>query len=168
MLTWLDEHSPLPPGRTAMGPDDEVPGLVAAGGQVTPERLEEAYRKGIFPWFSAGQPVLWWSPDPRMVLPVADFKLSRSLRKTLRRFVQTPGNELRVDSAFDRVIRACADAPRDGQDGTWIGPALALRCARIGARTLREHAHGRTKHLRDGRRGTGTGRRGPRGPRDAR
>ncbi|MBK7262124.1 MAG: leucyl/phenylalanyl-tRNA--protein transferase [Rubrivivax sp.] len=124
MLTWLDEHSPLPPGRTAMGPDDEVPGLVAAGGQVTPERLEEAYRKGIFPWYSAGQPVLWWSPDPRMVLPVADFKLSRSLRKTLRRFVQTPGNELRVDSAFDRVIRACADAPRDGQDGTWIGPAM--------------------------------------------
>ena len=124
MLTWLDDDVPLPPGRMAMGPDDEVPGLVAAGGRVTPQRLNEAYRLGLFPWYSPGQPVLWWSPEPRMVLPVAEFKLSHSLKKTLRRFVRTPGHEVRVDSAFERVIRACAGTPRDGQDGTWIVPAM--------------------------------------------
>ena len=120
MLTWLDDDTPLPPGGAAMGPDDDVPGLVAAGGQITPERLDEAYRLGIFPWFSDGQPVLWWSPDPRMVLPVAEFKLSHSLRKTLRRFARSPACAVRVDSAFERVIQACASTPRDGQDGTWI------------------------------------------------
>ncbi len=124
MLTWIDDDSPLPPGSMAMGPADDAPGLVAAGGRVTPQRLDEAYRKGIFPWYSLGQPVLWWSPDPRMVLPVADFRLTRSLKKTLRRFAVTPGCELRVDSAFGRVIRACADTPRAGQDGTWIVPAM--------------------------------------------
>ena len=97
---------------------------MAAGGRVTPQRLEEAYRSGIFPWYSPGQPVLWWSPDPRMVLPVAEFRLSHSLRKTLRRFLRTPGCEVRFDSAFRRVIEACAHTPRDGQDGTWIVPAV--------------------------------------------
>ena len=124
MLTWIDETTPLPPARMAMGPDDEAPGLVAVGGRVTPARLEEAYRKGIFPWYSAGQPVLWWSPDPRMVLPVADFKLSHSLRKTIRRFARTPGCEIRVDTQFAQVMAFCADTPRDGQDGTWIVPAM--------------------------------------------
>ena len=99
MLSWIDDDRPLPSASQAMGPGDEAPGLVAVGGRVTPRRLDEAYRKGIFPWYSPGQPVLWWSPDPRMVLPVAEFRLSRSLRKTLRRFVQTPGCELRIDSA---------------------------------------------------------------------
>ena len=101
-----------------------IAGLVAAGGRVTPQRLEEAYGKGIFPWYSAGQPVLWWSPDPRMVLPVAEFRLSHSLRKTLRRFLRTPGCAVRFDSAFPAVMRACAQTPRDGQDGTWIVPAM--------------------------------------------
>ena len=104
--------------------DSEAPGLVAAGGELTPPRLEEAYRKGIFPWYSAGQPVLWWSPDPRMVLLPAEFKLARSLRKTLARFVRTPGCELRIDSAFRRVIDACATTPREGQRGTWIVPGM--------------------------------------------
>ena len=124
MLVWIDDEAPLPPAASAMGPDDEAPGLVAAGGRVTPRRLEEAYRKGIFPWYSAGQPVLWWSPDPRMVLPVAEFRLSQSMRKTLRRFVRSAGCEVRVDSAFDRVIHACAEARRSGQSGTWITPAM--------------------------------------------
>ena len=123
-LTWIDDDVALPPGRNAMGPDDDIPGLVAAGGRVTTHRLDEAYRKGIFPWYSPGQPVLWWSPDPRMVLPVAEFRLSKSLHKTVRRFLRTPGCELRVDSAFSRVMAACADTPRDGQDGTWIVPAM--------------------------------------------
>jgi leucyl/phenylalanyl-tRNA--protein transferase len=124
MLYWLDDDTPLPPGRAALGPDSDAPGLVAAGGRVTPERLEEAYRKGIFPWYASGQPVLWWSPDPRMVLPTPEFRVSHSLRKTLRRFVATPGCEVRVDSAFEAVIHACAATPREGQDGTWIVPAM--------------------------------------------
>ncbi len=124
MLTWLDETTPLPPTSRALGPGSEAPGLVAAGGGIGPARLEEAYRKGMFPWYSAGQPVLWWSPDPRMVLPVAEFRLARSLKKTLTRFLRTPGCALRIDSALPRVIAACALTPRPGQEGTWIVPAL--------------------------------------------
>ncbi len=124
MLTWIDDHRPLPPASSAFGEDTDVPGLVAAGGRLTPERLEEAYRKGIFPWYGPGQPVLWWSLEPRMVLPVAEFKLSPSLRKTLRRFVRTPGCDVRIDHGFRAVIEACANAPRPGQDGTWIVPEL--------------------------------------------
>ena len=123
-LHWIDEHTPLPPTRFALGPDSDAPGLLAAGGRVTPRRLEEAYRLGAFPWYSAGQPVLWWSPDPRMVLPVAEFKLSLSMRKTIRRFMRDPACEIRIDSAFETVMRACAAAPREGQHGTWIVPEL--------------------------------------------
>ena len=124
MLTCIDDHTPLPPASAALGPGSEAPGLVAAGGSVHPARLEEAYSKGIFPWYSAGQPVLWWSPDPRMVLPVAEFKLSQSLRKTLRRFLRTPGCEVRFDHGLRAVMQACASTPRDGQDGTWIVPEM--------------------------------------------
>ncbi|MDP3086306.1 MAG: leucyl/phenylalanyl-tRNA--protein transferase [Rubrivivax sp.] len=120
MLNWIEDGVPLPPTAMALGADSDAPGLVAAGGQVTPARLDEAYRKGIFPWYSPGQPVLWWSPDPRMVLPVAEFRLSHTLRKTLRRFIRSPGCEIRIDSAFRQVIQACSQAPRAGQDGTWI------------------------------------------------
>ncbi len=124
MLHWIDDHTPLPPPRLALGADSDAPGLLAAGGRVTPERLVEAYSQGIFPWYSAGQPVLWWSPDPRMVLPVGRFHLSHSLKKTLRRFLRTPGCTLRFDSQFEAVMQACAATPRDGQDGTWIVPAM--------------------------------------------
>jgi leucyl/phenylalanyl-tRNA---protein transferase len=124
MLIWIDDDTPLPPTHYALGRDSDAPGLLAAGGRITPTRLEQAYRHGIFPWYSRGQPVLWWSPDPRMVLPVADFRVSRSLHKVLRRFVARPGHEVRIDSAFRRVIEACAKTPRDGQDGTWIVPAV--------------------------------------------
>jgi leucyl/phenylalanyl-tRNA--protein transferase len=124
MLSWIDEHSPLPAASLALGEGTDAPGLVAAGGRVTPERLEEAYRAGIFPWYGPGQPPLWWSPDPRMVLPVAEFKLSRSLRKTLRRFIADARCSVRFDHDFPAVIQACADTPRAGQDGTWIVPEL--------------------------------------------
>ena len=121
MIRWLQGPAdPLPdPERVAQRPGD-IAGLIAAGGELSPERLTEAYSKGIFPWYSDGQPILWWAPDPRMVLLPAEFKLSRSLRKTIRRFLATPGAELRVDSATGRVIEACAQAPRDGEAGTWI------------------------------------------------
>jgi len=121
VIRWLrGPDDPLPDGERAQAKTSDIPGLVAAGGELTPRRLAEAYGKGIFPWYSDGQPILWWSPDPRMVLLPAEFKLSRSLRKTIRRFLATPGAELRVDSATGRVIEACAQAPRDGAAGTWI------------------------------------------------
>jgi leucyl/phenylalanyl-tRNA--protein transferase len=78
----------------------------------------------VFPWYSEGQPVLWWSPDPRMVLLVDEFRLTRSLRKTIRRFAADTRCELGIDNAFRRVITACAESPRDGQDGTWIVPEM--------------------------------------------
>jgi len=125
VISWLnDPTDPLPDTRHALPPGSDAPGLLAAGGELTPQRLTEAYCHGVFPWYSAGQPVLWWSPDPRMVLMVDEFRLSHSLRKTVRRFASDPRCELRVDSAFRRVINACASAPREGQDGTWIVPEL--------------------------------------------
>ena len=99
--------------------ETEPNGLLAVGGDLSETRVLNAYRHGIFPWYSAGQPILWWSPAPRMVLYPADFHVSRSLRRSMRR----RGFELSVDQAFGRVIRACA-APRDDSDGTWLMPEL--------------------------------------------
>jgi leucyl/phenylalanyl-tRNA--protein transferase len=125
MVPWIEDTAPLPPTNRALGPGSAAPGLLAATRTLSTTRLEEAYRRGIFPWYSPGQPVLWWSPDPRMVLPVAEFKVSRSLRKTLRRFATSPGCEVRIDGDVGRVIEACARAPREGQAGTWIVPDMA-------------------------------------------
>jgi leucyl/phenylalanyl-tRNA--protein transferase len=91
-------------------------GLLAVGGDLSNERLLEAYRLGIFPWYSEDQPILWWSPDPRLVLDLNDFKISRSLRKTLKKEVF----QITFDHAFEEVIRACASVPREAQNGTWI------------------------------------------------
>lgn len=125
MITWLHAANERLPETTAALPrGSEAPGLLAAGGELSPQRLTEAYSKGVFPWYSAGQPVLWWSPDPRMVLLVDEFKLSRSLRKTIQRFIRTPGCEIRIDANFRHVIDECARTPRDGQDGTWIVPEM--------------------------------------------
>lgn len=125
MIPWLRHPlDPLPDTQLALPPGSDAPGLLAAGGELTPARLAEAYGKGVFPWYSEGQPILWWSPDPRMVLFVDEFKLSRSLRKTVKRFAMDKRCEIRTDSAFRRVITACASAPRDGQAGTWIVPEM--------------------------------------------
>jgi leucyl/phenylalanyl-tRNA---protein transferase len=126
MIPWLKPDTPFPDTSKALGPDSEAPGLLAAGADLSTERLQEAYRRGIFPWFSPGQPVLWWTTDPRMVLKVDDFKVSRSLRKAIAKFRRTPGCEIRVDSAFNDVMLACATAPRDGQCGTWIVPDMRV------------------------------------------
>ncbi|MBW8758350.1 MAG: leucyl/phenylalanyl-tRNA--protein transferase [Burkholderiales bacterium] len=123
-IPWLLADSPLPPTSTALDDRSEAPGLLAAGGGLSIARLRDAYAHGVFPWYSPGQPVLWWSPDPRMLLRTADFRLSRSLRKTLRRFLRTPGCEVRFDHDVARVMAHCADTPRDGQDGTWIVPEM--------------------------------------------
>ena len=124
MLRWIDDSTPLPLAHSALGGASDAPGLVAAGGSLSVARLDEAYGKGIFPWYSPGQPVLWWSPDPRMVLHTAQFKLSHSLKKALRRFLRTPGTALRFDGDFRAVMTACAQTPREGQHGTWIVPAM--------------------------------------------
>jgi leucyl/phenylalanyl-tRNA---protein transferase len=91
-------------------------GLLAVGGDLSNERLLEAYRVGIFPWYSDDQPILWWSPDPRLTLDLKDFKISRSLRKTLTKGIF----QVTFDHAFEAVIRACAVVPREAQNGTWI------------------------------------------------
>ena len=119
-IPWLETDTPLPPPESAQKKGSELDGLVAAGGGLSTQRLKEAYRQGIFPWYSEGQPILWWSPDPRMVLKTADFKLHRSLKKTLQRFIHDPTCEVRIDSAFAEVIHLCAHSSRKGQPGTWI------------------------------------------------
>jgi leucyl/phenylalanyl-tRNA--protein transferase len=126
MIPWLALHDPFPATSLALDASSDAPGLLAASADLSVERLEMAYRRGIFPWFSPGQPVLWWSTDPRMVLATDQFKLSRSLRKTIEKFRRTPGCEIRIDTAFDKVIEACALTPRGGQSGSWIVPEMRL------------------------------------------
>ena len=123
MIPWLRDDAPFPPVSKALRSPN---GLLCAGGDLTPARLLEAYRHGIFPWFSEGDPILWWSPDPRMVLFPEEIKVSRSLRKTVKRGAY----ETRVDTAFVEVMRQCA-APRQGQGGTWIVPEMVAAYARL-------------------------------------
>jgi len=130
VIPWLELRDPFPPLEQAL---DEPNGLLAAGGDLSPARLLDAYRQGIFPWYSEGEPILWWSPDPRMVLVPGELKVSRSLGKTLRK----GGFEVRADTAFREVMAACA-APRRGQRGTWITDEMLgayLRLHQLG------HAH---------------------------
>jgi leucyl/phenylalanyl-tRNA--protein transferase len=130
VIPWLGREIAFPALESALG---EPNGLLAAGGDLSPRRLIAAYRRGIFPWFSEGDPILWWSPDPRMVLVPAELKVSRSLSKTLR----NKPYEVRFDTAFDDVVRACA-APREGEPGTWITAEMRAaynRLHRLG------HAH---------------------------
>jgi len=129
-LPWLDAGEAFPPVSRAWGPGDPAPGLLAAGAALDVATLVQAYGQGIFPWFSEGQPTLWWSPDPRMTLHTHHFKLHRSLRKSVQHFVNNPACEVRFDTAFTKVINACASKPRDGQPGTWILPEMiAAYCA---------------------------------------
>lgn len=113
VIPWLDANAAFPPLDAALR---EPNGLLAAGADLSPARLIDAYRRGIYPWYSDGQPLLWWSPDPRMVLFVDEFRVSRSLARRVRR----REFEVRCDTAFDDVIAWCARAPREGQHGTWI------------------------------------------------
>ncbi len=139
VIPWLRRNTPFPPLETALV---EPNGLLAASPDLSPTRLLAAYRHGIFPWYSEDQPVLWWSPDPRMVLFVDEFRMSRSLRKVVKqeRF------EIRVDSAFGDVIEACASVPRRGQLGTWITPQIVDAYAEL-------HAHGHAHSVESWRAG---------------
>lgn len=121
MIPWLETTTPFPDVSQALTMD--APGLLAAGADLSPQRLLSAYQHGIFPWFSEGQPILWWSTDPRMVLKTERFRISDSLRKTLRKVERSMHGDgrwqVRFDSAFEQVMRACAAPRRDGP-GTWI------------------------------------------------
>lgn len=116
MVPWLRGGAPFPPIEKALKAPN---GLLCAGGDLSPRRLLDAYAHGIFPWFSEGDPILWWTPDPRMVLYPDELKVSRSLRKSIERGTY----ETRFDTAFREVIAECA-APREGQSGTWIVPEM--------------------------------------------
>jgi leucyl/phenylalanyl-tRNA--protein transferase len=137
-LPWLQPGDPFPEPSGAWDHKQPAPGLLAAGGALDVDSLHRAYGSGIFPWFSEGQPILWWSTDPRMVLYTDEFKLHRSLRKTIARFAADPRCEVRFDSDFEAVIRACASSDRPGQSGTWIVPSMA---AAYGAFHRAGHAH---------------------------
>ncbi len=132
-ITWLapeGDREWFPPLEQAL---DEPEGLLAAGGDLSPERLLAAYRRGIFPWYSAGQPVLWWSPNPREVLEPGEFKCSRSLAKTLR----NRGFEVTFDRDFAAIVAACATR-RENAAGTWITPEMHAAYCRLHERG---HAH---------------------------
>lgn len=126
MLAWLEAKDPFPPVERALKNPN---GLLAAGGELSTERLLQAYRRGVFPWYSGMEPVLWWSPDPRMVLYCDELKVPRSLAKSVR----NKGYEVRIDTAFAGVLEGCAERPQ-----TWLGAdmkAAYLRLHRAG------HAH---------------------------
>jgi leucyl/phenylalanyl-tRNA--protein transferase len=112
MLTWLDRDDPFPDPSAAL---KDPNGLLCAGGGLGVHRLLDAYRRGIFPWYSGDEPILWWSPDPRMVLFCDELKVSRSLAKSAR----NKGYRVSVDTCFEEVLRQCAQ-PRDGEPGTWL------------------------------------------------
>jgi leucyl/phenylalanyl-tRNA--protein transferase len=116
MIPWLAPGQPFPPVSAALHTPN---GLLAASADLTADRLLAAYPQGIFPWYSDEEPVLWWSPDPRMVLFTDEFKISRSFSKTLRKTAHDSSIELRVDADFVAVIQACAE-PRGDDTGTWI------------------------------------------------
>jgi leucyl/phenylalanyl-tRNA--protein transferase len=119
MIPWLEIDTPFPDVANAITEAQGAAGLLAAGADLSAARLLDAYRQGIFPWFSEGQPILWWSTNPRMVLMTKDFKLSDSLRKTIKKRALDNRWEIRFDSEFEAVMRACAAPRRDGT-GTWI------------------------------------------------
>jgi len=113
VIPWLQPDEPFPPVEQALAQPN---GLLCAGADLSRERLLDAYRRGIYPWYSGSEPVLWWSPDPRMVLYCEELKVSRSLGKSVR----NRGYELRLDTAFGRVLAGCA-GPRRDEGGTWLG-----------------------------------------------
>jgi len=113
VLAWLEPGEPFPPVERALRNPN---GLLAAGGDLSAGRLLDAYRHGVFPWYSGSEPLLWWSPDPRMVLYCDELKVSRSLAKSAR----NKGYEVRIDTCFSKILDSCS-GPRKGESGTWLG-----------------------------------------------
>ncbi|MDR0181796.1 leucyl/phenylalanyl-tRNA--protein transferase [Lysobacter arvi] len=140
VLLSADPEAPFPPVEQALRHPD---GLLAVGGDLSPARLLNAYRHGIFPWYSQGQPILWWSPDPRTVFATDAVRLGSKFRRGLRRSAW----EVRADTAFAQVIRACAEIPRPGQRGTWI-----TREMRAAYERMHELGHAHSFEVFDGER----------------
>ena len=132
MIPWLRPGEPFPPIARALRQPN---GLLCASLDVSAERLLEAYALGIFPWYGPNEPVLWWTPDPRMVLMTGEFHVTRSLRKRLRSVARGGPWQVRADTAFVEVMRACA-APRPGQEGTWISEPIIAAYADLHRRGL--------------------------------
>ena len=130
-LPWLEPGDQFPSVERAWGEQDPAPGLLAAGGDLSVTSLTSAYGQGIFPWYSAGQPILWWSTDPRMVLRSEAFRFHRSLRKSIQKLRLEQRLEIRFDHDFERVIRACANTSRKSQSGTWILPSMVQAYIRL-------------------------------------
>jgi leucyl/phenylalanyl-tRNA---protein transferase len=147
MIPWLRPGAAFPPVQRALAQPN---GLLCAGSDLDADRLVQAYARGIFPWYGEGEPVLWWSPDPRMVLFTAEFHVTRSLRKTLRAAARSDRLTIRLDTHFEPVMRACA-APRPDQDGTWITEPIV---AAYGELHRRDQAH--SVEVWDGRGGHGS------------
>jgi leucyl/phenylalanyl-tRNA--protein transferase len=123
-LSWLEPGQDFPPASLAWDDRSAAPGLLAAGGMLDVETLRRAYSEGIFPWYSEGQPILWWSPNPRMVLDVTEFRLHTSLKKAIQKFRISAGCEVRMDTAFEQLIFSCSLSPRRAHTGTWIVPEM--------------------------------------------
>lgn len=130
-LPWLDQDTPFPDTSEAL---DDPNGLIAAGGDLSPERLLSAYKKGIFPWFSDDQPILWWTPSPRAVLKPENIHISKSLKKRIKR----DDFKITADQAFDEVMFNCAHIERHNQDGTWITDDMLFAYQQL---YLKGHAH---------------------------
>jgi leucyl/phenylalanyl-tRNA--protein transferase len=143
VIPYLEADDPFPPVDLALRDPN---GLLAAGGDLSPSRLLDAYGKGIFPWFNEDDPVLWWSPDPRMVLPLDEVRVARSLRRTIksRRFRVT------ADTAFTRVMAGCAE-PRRDQQGTWITDDMTRAYERLVRPGVRAFGRGVDRRRADGR-----------------
>jgi len=120
MIPWLAAGQSFPNVDSALRAPN---GLLAASAGITVEQLIDAYSQGIFPWYSEGEPVLWWCPDPRMVLICSELRVSRSMQRTLRQSASDPGVEVCIDRSFDEVMAACSE-PRSGEAGTWITPEI--------------------------------------------
>ena len=124
-IPWIDEDRSFPSPRQFTQTNPELPkDLIALSESMDEELLLKAYRQGIFPWYSEGQPVMWWCTSPRMVLECSAIKISHSLHKKIKQVLKNPRWEIRVDTAFTQVIQACSNAQRKDQDGTWITPEI--------------------------------------------
>lgn len=145
-LVWLDPDDPFPDPVRAWSSQTPAPGLLAAGGDLSPQRLLQAYAQGIFPWYTAGEPILWWSTDPRMVLRPTDFLWHHDIRKKARRWRREGRLQIRFDHPLSDVMTRCAQAPRPGQAGTWIHAEMV--CAYTRLETL-GHARSVTAWLDD-------------------
>jgi leucyl/phenylalanyl-tRNA--protein transferase len=123
-LPWLQVTDPFPSPLSYSEPDPEVPGLIAISTDISSEQLKRAYSQGIFPWYSESQPILWWSPNPRMVLKPSHLKISKSLKKEIKHILMDQAWDILVDCDFHATILACAKQVRKDQNGTWITHAI--------------------------------------------